>query len=187
MTKRGGFTLIELLVVIAVIGLLASIVLVSVNNARSKARDVRRLSDVHQIVLALEIHNDTYNQYPNNTDDDCGGWDTGYNGAGDPFISDLVTTNILTQVPGDPASAGSCGGYRYYRYPAGNNDCSTANGYYYVLGIATMETADKSYTPLDGDPVRTIHESSPGWHCPEDTGTTRDWQSEFYWVTGSFE
>jgi len=53
--KRKGFTLIELLVVIAIIGLLSTLAVVSLNSARAKARDARRLSDVKQLSTVLEM------------------------------------------------------------------------------------------------------------------------------------
>jgi len=62
-SKNKGFTLIELLVVIAIIGLLASIVLVSLNAARAKARDVRRLSDLSSVMLALSMYYDDYGTF----------------------------------------------------------------------------------------------------------------------------
>jgi len=63
-TKQTGFTLIELLVVIAIIGILATIVMVSLNTARAKARDARRISDIRQLQLALQMYYDINNAYP---------------------------------------------------------------------------------------------------------------------------
>lgn len=62
--KRVGFTLIELLVVIAIIGVLASVVLASVNTARAKSRDARRRADLSQLRLALELYYNDNGAYP---------------------------------------------------------------------------------------------------------------------------
>jgi prepilin-type N-terminal cleavage/methylation domain-containing protein len=63
--KQKGFTLIELLVVISIIGLLASVVLVSLNGARNKARYSRVLADMAQIGKAAEMYNtSSANGYP---------------------------------------------------------------------------------------------------------------------------
>jgi len=59
-----GFTLIELLVVIFIIGLLASIVIVSVSAARGRARDSRRIADIDSIRKTVEMYNDQIGAYP---------------------------------------------------------------------------------------------------------------------------
>lgn len=64
MRKQKAFTLIELLVVIAIIGLLSTIVLVSLNRARAKARDAKRVGDLKQIANALEMFYDVTGSYP---------------------------------------------------------------------------------------------------------------------------
>lgn len=170
--NRKGFTLIELLVVIAIIGILASVVLSSLESARGSARDARRLSDMRQIMTALEMYYNQYNQYPGNTDtaDGYGGWDVGCQSDSDVFINPLVTGNFLSAKICDPSIQATAGGYRYYRYNAGSSGCPSNKGAFYVLLIRDLEGTSGS------------HPNSPGWSCP-----SRNWQNEAEWVTGSYE
>jgi len=61
---RRGFTLIELLVVIAIIGILSSVVLISVGSSRNKAKDATIKADLATVRAQAEIYaNDNNNAY----------------------------------------------------------------------------------------------------------------------------
>ncbi len=165
--KIKAFTLIELLVTIAIIGLLAAISLVSINRARTKSRDAKRLADVQQVITALDVYYDTNNNYPQSDNDGCGGWDTGNKDY--PLLNNRLT-GIMNNPPRDLFFTGNCTGYRYYRYGAGGYGCPVEKGDYYVLGITDMETSSRPYP------------GSPGFSC-----SGRNWQNEFDWVIGKYQ
>ncbi len=127
-TQRG-FTLIELLVVIAIIGILSSVVLASLNTARKKGRDARRISDVKQLQLALELY------YDNNSSE--------Y-----PDALSSLAPSYISVVPSDPQS----GSYSYDNLTGAGAACSVASGVCtnYVLG-ATLEDAANSALSQDID------------------------------------
>ncbi len=108
--KKGGFTLIELLTVIAIIGILASIVLVSLSSAESKGRDAKRISDIRTIQLALEEYYNDNGHYPDTYSD---------------LVTDLVPTYIPS-MPLDPLSTtNSPIDYAYYGWSLNGVTCGS--------------------------------------------------------------
>ena len=63
MRKNKGFTLIELLVVIAIIGILASVVLASLNSARNKSKDASIKSQMAEMRKQAAVYYSTNGMY----------------------------------------------------------------------------------------------------------------------------
>ena len=136
--SKKGFTLIELLVVIAIIGILSSVVLASLSTAREKSRDAKRISDVGQVQLALELFFDAAQSYPTTT-------------AG---IAVLTVNKYLPQTPIPPAGSALAYAYKGVYFVSGvENPCTNAlvnacTGY--ALGI-DLERADNTVLGADAD------------------------------------
>jgi len=109
-----GFTLIELLVVIAIIGLLSSMVLSSLSTASMKSRDTRRLSDMKQVVTAVELYKESNNNVAPPHDGDQYGCSGGSNCL--TALTNELVTRYIPAIPLDPQYGNAASyGYRYCR------------------------------------------------------------------------
>ena len=138
MKRNKGFTLIELLVVVAIIGVLASIILSSLNSARAKARDARRESDIKTIQTALEMYYLDHGYYPKT------GWRFSYNANWQTFLGITLPVDPINQIGSGPPYNGHAFDYAYFAHP----NSSYCNGQAYIL-VYNKETSNGT-GPNDG-------------------------------------
>lgn len=137
-----GFTLIELLVVISIIGLMSSVVLAAMSDARTKARDAQRIRDVQEIQKAVELYYDKYGYYPI-----MDSWvarvatSASGNANWSSLQTALRTEGFLPTLSQDPVNSGSI--------------MSSATGYLYRYQVNAGGTAYDIITRLETDhPLR---------------------------------
>ncbi|MFA5644462.1 MAG: prepilin-type N-terminal cleavage/methylation domain-containing protein [Patescibacteria group bacterium] len=65
--NKRGFNLIELLFAIIIIGVISTLVTISVKDSRAKSRDLKRVADVKQIQTALRLYFNDNGAYPAST------------------------------------------------------------------------------------------------------------------------
>lgn len=152
-STKKGFTLLEMLVVIAIIGLLASIMMLSVSRARQKARDVRRLGDTEQLQKLLELYahdhqEDAPFEYPSGGNAICsvheGDNDICWVSNAGSWIPSLILEGYATVLPQDPRGFPGWEPYRYLR----------SKKYGYILSFKMEVVSQQDECHLQGiDPV----------------------------------
>jgi general secretion pathway protein G len=162
MRKQKGFTLIELLVVIAIIGLLSTLAVVALNNARQKSRDAKRVADIKQMQTALELYFNDCNAYP--AGDGTSRLQTSSQAASGACASGGTNPTTfgayMSSIPTPPTPddcTGAAAGHNTYNYASCNSDGSSCG---------TSETASYSIEYCLGASTgnitgNTVHHATP--------------------------
>jgi len=176
-SHKKGFTLIELLVVIAIIGLLSSIVLASLNNARNKAQGATVLQGFIQVRNAIELYRASNGYVP------C------QYGTAAPCVTGITWSNFISNTAGTSLNATIVSGkfisnipsasadYSFYyssAYPSRITKASSAgkygHGYYLACGntpyvdyMLDIDLADSTKDPFG------ISKIMPAYHQFDDT------------------
>src|ERR1035437_5577723 len=131
---KKGFTLIELLVVVAIIGLLSSVVLASLNSARAKGRDAKRVTDLKQVQNALALYYFDSGSYPSCTAFSPWNGINWGNGSPSCLYNSLVPTYIKS-LPADPTNReGGIGNFLGDNAPTDQGYRYDSSGVTYILG-----------------------------------------------------
>lgn len=130
---KNGFTLVELLVVISIISLLANITLASLNTARSKARDAKRIYDLSQLQSALALYYNVAGKYPGPLTG--GEWNVDNSPKWNMWTHQMLYDGVVTggyipSLPLDP-SVNSAGCQNYLANASNNSNPTNCKGEIY--------------------------------------------------------
>ncbi len=160
MRRNRGFTLIELLVTIAIIGILASVVIASLNAARVKGKDATRKVELKKLQVDLDLYyGDHSNMYPSTG----GVWYGLSPNAGNQadWIPGLAPA-YLPSLPNDPVYMPSaCGGWGgTYLYISDGTDFKLISHCPQSSNVGLTTSADEFYDPVR--PTWAWQVSTPG-------------------------
>ncbi|MEK7202523.1 MAG: type II secretion system protein [Patescibacteria group bacterium] len=146
--QKRAFTLIELLVVIAIIGILASLIIVSLSGARGKAQDTQRKNNARNLDSALSQHYVDKSGYPSDAGSAAANGATADGGSATcaaPLVASLVGAYLTSGTACDELSTSATA---VSRYATSANTSGLAS--YYSLGWGLAATADSTVTVGNG-------------------------------------
>ena len=145
----SSFTLIELLIVVAIIGILAALIIVSLNTVLPKARDARRKSDLDEIQRAFQMYYVSHGNYPDLFTApgtvDCGAITSAPSGWLSPYMNTIPSDPLWNQNIGSPNLPYD---YEYCCIYEPGNSCVANGGQAYAIW-AHMETSSGNVGSTD--------------------------------------
>ncbi|MDP3900526.1 MAG: type II secretion system protein [bacterium] len=121
--SQNGFTIIELVVAVVMVGIITALIIIVVVNAKSKSRDIQRISDIAIIRSALDLYLADKKSFP----------------VAENLVLGVISSGVLCDsAPGFQANDSGC--TKVYlasvpanQWPGGTNYLYTSNGEAYEI------------------------------------------------------
>jgi prepilin-type N-terminal cleavage/methylation domain-containing protein len=155
--SASGFTLVELLITVSIISMLASVVIVNVQGARTRAGIAKYMAELNSIRTALVLYENTHDSvpcYPTG----CQSGDFNGNTSYETTLTPLVTDTLISKIPHFPGWTPSILGNPFtgtwgYTYYFLGTDSSAGAATEYFCGSSPPYS---SWTPVSAKPVLVI-------------------------------